>query len=166
LNDAMEKAQRQASSSSTPQPVTWKSVDQSPTKDSEHAAPPTVHPVSWQAFETPSDGEQVRPVNWAVDGAGTAEPATDRQQPTSSAPQPRPGRKSTPRKKPAKSSHIVKEDSGAFPPAFTSGGAGFKPISEPAEEKSDKPSEPAEQQPFRPGTTRELPDIDPKKAKN
>lgn len=168
LKEAMETAQRQRTRSSTPRTVTWQSADQPSTAEPDPEVPPTVHRVSWQAFDTAAEADQVRPVNWSVDGAGgTPGDGVSANNPRESdSPRPKSRRQPTPPRKPTKSDHIVKEDSEAFPSAFTASGAGFVPISRPEAKETDSPAETTEPQPFRPATTRGIPDVDPRKAKN
>jgi hypothetical protein len=168
LKEAMETAQRLGTRSSTPRPVTWQSVDKPSVSEPDSEVPPTVHRVSWQAFDTAAESDEIRPVNWAVDGAGgtpgDGSSANTPREPDPPRPKSRP--RPAPRKKHTKSDHIVKEDAEAFSSAFTAGGAGFVPISRPEAKDPDIPAEITEPQPFRPATTRGIPDVDPKKAKN
>ena len=168
LNEAMETAQRQGTRSSTPRPVTWESAEAATPTEPDSEVPPTVHRVSWQDFDTAAEADQVRSVNWAVDGAGAAagDGVSGNTTHKSESPRAKSRRQPVSRKKRAKSDHILKEDAQAFPSAFTAGGDGFVPISKPEAKQAETPDETTEPQPFRPATTRGIPDVDPRKAKN
>ena len=168
LREAMETAQRLGTGSLFPRPVTWQSVDKPSAAEPNSEVPPTVHRVSWQAFDTTAETDQVRPVNWVVQGAGVNpnDGLNIKKPPESDSPRPKSSRQPAPRIKRPKSDHIVKEDAGAFPSAFTAGGNGFVPISRPKAKEPDTPAETTEPQPFRLATTRGIPDVDPEKTKN
>jgi hypothetical protein len=89
LAEAITKARGIRTRTSTPRPVAWGRVEDKPAeKTAQEESPPTVHRVSWQAFDSDAEetNENVRPVNWAVDGAGSEAPKPQAARPKAEEP--------------------------------------------------------------------------------
>lgn len=147
LNDAIEKASTLRNKSKEPQAVSWASVEPQAPRDQPDQ---TVHPVAWESLaKEASQTEEVRPVNWAVDGGS---------KPSRKAPPP-PRPQAPPEKK------VFKAGEETFQAAFTTSGDGFRPMS-PARDKVEESEETTDPEPFKASDFTDLKDVDPGNIKN
>jgi hypothetical protein len=167
LSEAISKAQGIRAWTSTPRPVIWGRADEkSRDATQQEETPTTVHRVSWQAFgpeETESEHENIRPVNWAVDGSGTEAPNPGGARPRRKTPSRQPAKRVQP--KDEKLKHIPRDQSGEFRPASTPGGDGFRPIVDSAP-KVEPEQEDEGPKLFKPSTLHGLSGVDPENVKN